>query len=69
MSVSCKYADGRQISVGPLPGRRRIAAYTVRGCRLEVLAWFPSEAQASEFCRILWNVTYPDAKPYFEPLR
>ena len=66
MSVSCKWGDGRELHVGLLPGRKSIALYTILGCCVEVLAWFPSETQAAEFCRILWNVTYPDALPYSE---
>ena len=64
MSVCSTRTDGVQIFVGPLPGRKRIALYTLRGCGLEVLAYFPSETQAADFCRIMWNVTYPDAEPY-----
>jgi hypothetical protein len=68
MSVSCQFADGRKVHVGTLPGRKRIALYMIRGCMLEVLAWFPSESQAADFCHVMWNVTYPDALPYAVPL-
>ena len=64
MSVHWSHADGRKIWVGKLPYRKRIALYTLRGTMLEVLAYFPSETQAADFCRIMWNVTYPDAEPY-----
>ena len=68
MSVACKWSDGRQLYVGPLPGRKRIALYTIRGSALEVIAWFPTEDAASRFCNIVWNVTYPDAETYAAPV-
>lgn len=68
MSVTCTWGSGANMSVGPLPGRKRIALYTIRGTMLEVLAYFPSESHAAEFCRIAWQVTYPDAEPYSAPL-
>jgi hypothetical protein len=68
VSVGCEFADGRKIYVGLLPGRKSICLYTIRGCNVEALAWFPSETQAAEFCRIMWNVTYPDAEPYSLPV-
>jgi hypothetical protein len=68
MSVCSTRTDGVQIFVGPLPGRKRIALYWLRGSMLDVMAYFPSETQAADFCRIMWNVTYPDAEPYSEPV-
>jgi hypothetical protein len=68
MSVCCKFSSGASIYVGPLPHRKRIVLYTLRGSMLEVLAYFPSETQAADFCRIMWNVTYPDALPYAETI-
>ena len=68
MAVKMTFSDGRNMSVGRLPESKWIALYTIRGCNVEVLAWFRNETQAADFCRIMWNVTYPDALPYSEPI-
>ena len=68
MSVECTLPSGGKISVGTLPGRKRVALYRIRGCQLEVLAYFQREDDADTFCRLMWNVTYPDCEKASEPI-
>ena len=41
------------LGVGMLPGRKRIAVYTINGCVLRSLAFFTDDSAAREFCRLI----------------
>jgi len=68
MTIACTLPSGAKVMVGTLPERKRVALYRMRGCHLEVLAYFQSEDDADTFCRLMWNVTYPDCEKASEPI-
>lgn len=62
MSLTVTSPEGWKLAIGPLPGRKRIAMYHIRGGMLEPLAYFQSEDAADQFCRGMFNRTYPDGE-------
>ena len=60
------YSIGKlSLYVGPLPGRKKIALYSVEAGTLTILAFFQTEEAASVALRALGDLL--DARNYYEP--
>jgi hypothetical protein len=55
MGLRIEFSDGQKVEFGvaTIPRRKRKALYKMRGCQMEVLAYFCSDNDAEEFDRLL----------------